>query len=70
MKSMAFPAMISMKLIHGQQHSAQTSYTKFHPNWTPGMETTGKISFTAHTSINPLNNITWKFSIANFIQID
>jgi hypothetical protein len=48
---MAFLAMISMQVTHAQQHSVQISYTKFHPNWTPGVETTGKISFTAHISI-------------------
>jgi hypothetical protein len=49
---MAFPAMISMKLTHAQ-HSVQSCYTKFHPNWTPDVETTHKTPFTAHISIKP-----------------
>lgn len=52
--------MMSMKLTHAQ-HAVQISYTKFHPNWTPGVETTGKTSFTTplmcdfttHISIKP-----------------
>ena len=38
---------------HAQQHSVQISYTKFHPNWTLGVETTSKTSFTAYISIKP-----------------
>jgi hypothetical protein len=45
--------MISMKLTHAQQHSLQISYTKFQPNWTQVVETTGKTSFIAHISIKP-----------------
>jgi hypothetical protein len=53
-KSMAFATMISKKLTHAQQHSVQISYTNFHPNWTLGMETTGRTSFTAYVSIKPI----------------
>lgn len=51
-KSMGLPTMMCMKLIHAQ-HAVQISYSKFHPNWTPGVETTGKTSFTTHISIKP-----------------
>jgi hypothetical protein len=50
---MAFATMISKKLTHAQQHSVQISYTKYHPNWTLGVETTGRTSFTAYIAIKP-----------------